>query len=163
MKRMIPGLAACAALAALGSAASPAAAQDKPAVAVWGADIEQVREQLAPVCTDGLEVRRFDPAELPGVQDHRQIDCHGFAFMGAPRTAEFVFAEGRLQLVWILMEATDEARVTAGLRERFGAPAVDNPGVTAFPAGRTAWRKDKPEVLFYAPQLDAMMNQFLGL
>jgi hypothetical protein len=163
MKRIFSGLAACAALAAFGSAASTAAAQDKPVVAVWGADIDQVRTQLAPACAGGLEVRRFDPAELPGVQDHRQIDCRGFAFMGAPRTAEFVFAEGRLQLVWILMEAADEGRVTAGLREQFGAPAVDNPGVTAFPAGRAAWRKDKPEVLFYAPQLDAMMNQFLGL
>lgn len=163
MKRIILSLAACAALAALGSAASPAAAQDKPMVAVWGADIEQVREQLVPVCAAGFEVRRFDPAKLPGVQDHRQIDCRGFAFMGAPRTAEFVFAEGHLQLVWILMEAADGGRVTAGLRERFGAPAVDNPGVTAFPAGRAAWRKDKPEVLFYAPQLDEMMKQFLGL
>lgn len=163
MKRMVASVVAISALAAFGFAAQPALAQDKPSVAAWGADIGEMREALVPHCTEGLAERRFSPAELPGVQDHRQIDCQGFVFMGAPRTAEFVFAEGKLQMVWILMEASDAERVTAGLRGLFGAPAVDNPGVTAFPAGRAAWRKDKPEVLFYAPQLDAMMNQFLGL
>lgn len=156
-------LAAGAVLAATGLAAGPATAQDRPEVAVWGAELAAVRDGLGALCPGGLEERRFDPPEMPGTRDHRQIDCHGFAFMGAPRTAEFVFADGRLQLLWILMEASDEARVTAGLQARFGPPAVDNAGVTAFPAGRAAWRKDKPEVLFYAPQLDAMMNQFLGL
>lgn len=29
--------------------------------------------------------------------------------------------------------------------------------------GRAAWRKDTPEVLFYTPVLDALMNGFWGL
>ncbi len=93
MKRMVPGVVGCAVLAALSLAAAPASAQEKPSVAVWGADISDVRERLAPLCTGGLAERHFSPAELPGVQDHRQIDCQGFLFMGGPRTAEFVFAE----------------------------------------------------------------------
>ena len=157
-------LALAASLAVAGLAAGGgASAQDRPSVVVWGAEIDTVRNSLRSLCPGGLDVRRFEPAELPGVQDHRQIDCQGFDFMGAPRMAEFVFAEGRLRLVWILMNASDADRVVAGMRARHGAPTVDNPGVTAFTAGRTAWRKDKPEVLFYAPEMDALMSRFLGL
>lgn len=49
----------------------------------------------------------IEPVQLPGAKKQSQIDCFGFEYFGAPRLAEFVFADDDLILTWVLVEEND--------------------------------------------------------
>lgn len=137
--------------------ATPASGDSfKPEVIQWGASAAELEAALEGKCADGFVTRPIDPPFLPKVQDRQvQIDCDGFDFLGAPRWAEFVIGDDRLQVVWIMIETQDQAAVLAALTEAYGPPSGKNDDYVAFTQARAAWRSEPPEVLFYAPLLDA--------
>ena len=126
----------------------------------FGASVEAMTARLADQC-DEAPVRTIDPPFLPDVQTiQQQIDCTGFDYMGEPRLAEFVFRDDALQMVWILVDADDEERIIAAMRETYGEAGLSVAGVIGFREQMTAWRYEPPEVLFYSEELRPMMEAF---
>lgn len=152
-------------LAMLGMS-QPASAQSTgvavPGPIAFGASVEGMTERLAGLCSE-TDVRTIDPPFLPDVQEiQQQIDCRGFDYMGEPRLAEFVFRDDALQMVWILVDADDQERIIAAMREAYDEEGLATDAVIAFPAHRTAWRFEPPEVLFYSEELRPAMERFLA-
>lgn len=133
------------------------AAFDRPAEIKWGATVAAIERALRGKCT-AMRTRRIDPPFLDNIRDRQmQIDCDGFDFAGAPRDAEYVFGDDALKMVWILTGAADQNRILAAMQARFGEITKRNANYIAFEKANAALRLDKPEVLFYAPELAASM------
>jgi hypothetical protein len=109
-------------------------------------------------------VREMNPAEMPlATTSHVQVDCHGYDYFGAGRLAEFVFADGALTHVWVLVEESDLDPLQAAFVDAFGAPDVQAPVFAAFFEQRAAVRRDVPEALYYgeaaAPLFEGFFSQ----
>ncbi|MEM8918327.1 MAG: hypothetical protein AAGE37_05645 [Pseudomonadota bacterium] len=134
----------------------------KPEVITFGTSVADMQDQLVSLCTT-ISVRTFDPPRMPIAKtSHQQIDCQGFAFMGEPRLAEFVFADDRLQLVWILVDADDQDRTIAAMRKSYGSSGLENNMAIGFPDHQTAWRFEPAEVLFYSREVAPMFEARFG-
>ncbi|MCB1607923.1 MAG: hypothetical protein KDI71_13205 [Xanthomonadales bacterium] len=136
---------------AASAAQSPLTAQAvaAPDVASFGASVSAMERALAPLC-DRMETRQLEVDKLPVAQrSHTQIDCDGFSHAGGQRLAEFVFADDALVFVWVLTDAAEEGALLAALKQQYGAPTHDLPGVVAFTDHRLALRRDKAELLYY--------------
>ncbi|GJL90631.1 hypothetical protein [Hyphococcus sp.] len=151
-----------AALSALMSAScftSATAEELKPGVIKWGASAAEIEAALEGKCAEGFVNRPIDPPFLPNKPAKQvQIDCNGLDFMGAPRWTEFVIGDDRLQMVWVMVEAEDKAKVVAALKEHYGAPSHDTQMFIAFSEADAAWREEPPEVLFYSDEIAPMME-----
>jgi hypothetical protein len=155
------------ALPALGQAISSADRAPgtlKPAVVRFGVKLSDAEAALRPLCKK-LTTRRIDPPfrVLRDIK-HRQmqIDCDGFEFAGAPRWAEFVFADDILVMAWIMTSAQDEKSLLERMIKENGPPDQQNAKFTAFTKGRMALRKDVPEVLFYSERLAPKVLAWFG-
>jgi hypothetical protein len=135
----------------------------RPDIMRWGASTAELTAALEGRCAKGFKVRPIVPPFLPRVKDGQmQIDCDGLVFMGAPRWTELVIGDDRLQMVWVMVKAEDQAAIIAAMTAANGAPTHANGDYIAFEGARTAWRFKPPEVLFYARELDAdMASEFL--
>ena len=158
----------CLALPALGQTAAPArrvvSGTLKPAVIRFGAELTEIEAALKPLCKK-LTTRRIDPPFriLRDIKYRQmQVDCDGFEFAGAPRWAEFVFADDLLEMVWIMTSAQDEKTLLERMIKENGAPDQQNQKFTAFTKGRMALRKDVPEVLFYSERLAPRVLPWFG-
>lgn len=107
--------------------------------------------------------RELDPAQLPLAQNqHVQIDCDGYAYMGAPRRAEFVFADDRLTHVWVLVEADELDALETAFMSQHGAASVTTETFSAFFTARTAVRRDIPEALYYSEEAAPLFEAFFS-
>lgn len=141
-------------LALLGGGSSEVFA--KPAEIRWGATTAEVEASLRGLCAKGFRTRPIEPPFLPAVKSRQvQVDCDGYVFMGAPRWAEFVIGDDRLQMVWIMVDPGDQEPIVAAMTRAYGAPDRVNDKYIAFTSAKTAWRHKPAEVLFYAPELSA--------
>lgn len=132
----------------------------RPAQIVWGATVAATERALDGLCAT-RRTRRIDPPFLDGVKDRQmQIDCDGFAFQGAGRHAEFVFRDDRLEMVWIMHQATEDAPMEQAMTAALGQPNRRGTLYVQYPAAGAALRLDKHEVLFYAPTLTQVENWF---
>lgn len=124
----------------------------KPAVVDFGASQSEIAQSLATSCVE-IRERVIEPAQLPNVETQSQIDCIGFDYFGAPRLAEFVFADDTLILTWILVEEDDLPALEEAFIRNYGAPAFQDESITGFHDAFAAVRKDIPEALFYSPSV----------
>lgn len=109
-------------------------------------------------------VRELDPATMPLAEtSHVQVDCEGFDYFGDERLAEFVFADGALIHVWVLVEEGELDALQAEFEALHGAPDREAPVFAAFFGARAAVRRDPPEALYYgeaaAPAYEAFFSQ----
>ncbi|WP_297732385.1 hypothetical protein [uncultured Maricaulis sp.] len=162
--------AAAIALTACATAPSPAQTgpEAAPSIARFGESLATIRPMLDAAC-DTLTIRELPLEEMPVAQtSHVQADCTGLDHAGAPREAEFVFADDALAFVWVLTEAAEADGLRAALEAAHGAPSHDLPPATAFTQAHMALRHDTPELLYYgghvAPMyqgwFDQMASQF---
>lgn len=148
----------------LANAGNPNSNSLKPTVVRFGAELVEIETELKPLCKK-LTTRRIDlPFRVLRDIKHRQmqIDCDGFEFAGAPRSAEFVFADDVLEMVWIMTTAQDEKMLLERMTRENGQPDQQNAKFTAFTKGRMALRKDVPEVLFYSERLALRVLPWFG-
>jgi hypothetical protein len=133
----------------------------RPEVIDFGSPRQAMVQALQGYCSS-IEERKFDPPQVPEAKSHSQIDCQGFEYFGAPRLAEFVFADDELILTWILVDDSELAELENAFIARFGEPTIQKDDVTAFTAANAAVRKDVPEALYYAdsvaPLFEAQFN-----
>ena len=150
---------ALAAPSALADDFNPQFDPSAPAAFQFGESVEAHATTFESHCTSA-DVRELDPAENPMAQETlTQVDCQGFDYFGAPRLAEFVFADGALTHVWVLTTAEDNAGLRAAFEASFGAPSHDLEMVTAFIDHNAAIRLDPHEALYTS---DAAAPLFRG-
>ncbi|RKR03610.1 hypothetical protein [Maricaulis maris] len=141
----------CAALSAGAHAESPTATgpERAPAAALFGQDLETLQPLLDAAC-DTVTLRELPLEQMPIARtSHIQADCTGLDHAGAPREAEFVFADDALAFVWVLTEAEEAVGLRAALEAAHGMPSHDLPMATAFTQSHLALRHDTPELLYY--------------
>ncbi|WP_291841738.1 hypothetical protein [Maricaulis sp.] len=153
------GLGAC----ALADTPASPGPEHAPSPANFGASLDAVRPLLDAACTS-LTVRELPLEQMPiATTSHTQVDCQGLDHAGAPRLAEFVFADDALAFVWVLTDAREADGLRAALETVHGTPSHDLPPVTAFTQARMALRHDTPELLYYgshvAPVYEGWFNQ----
>lgn len=121
-----------------------------PGSFVLGGDEAANAPALAQMC-ESQDRRVLDPASLPLAQEsYVQIDCEGFAYLEADRKAEFVFADGQLTHVWVLVDASELDGLAARFSQSHGEADVTAEQFTAWFGARTAERRDIPEALYYS-------------
>jgi len=115
-----------------------------------GATLEQTRAAARTHCAAFTEVA-YDAAMSAPYREQTQIDCHGYAFDGAPRKLELLVNEGELGFYWLLMEGGELAAARAQLRRQFGAPDCVNADYVGFESQGVALRNEPPELLIARP------------
>lgn len=124
----------------------------------FGQSVDALDAHFNQVCAH-WDVQRFDPPEVPFAQEsHQQVNCHGYDYAQGERLAEFVFVDGGLAFVWILVEGEELAQFAQDLSQEWGVPRVDNAMFAAFTQGHVALRRDVPEVLYYSPDYAPMFE-----
>lgn len=112
---------------------------------------------------DSYERRVLDPAELPIAEtSHVQIDCSGYDYMEAGRLAEFVFADGRLSHVWILVTEAEVDDLQIAFEDAYGQASVESEDFAAFFQINGTVRRDIPEALFYAEHVAPMFEAWFS-
>ena len=130
----------------------------RPDVIRWGASTEELQHALAPTCKT-LVTRKIDPPFLRSVRTEQlQIDCGGFPFRYRGRHVEFVIRDGRLVMVWLMVEPSEQEAIVRDMRAALGRPSATNGRYIAWEQHRTAWRFKPAEILFYSPELAAEME-----
>ena len=123
-----------------------------PAGVRFGASLAQTQAAIAGACTTA-PVRRIDPPFLDNIKDLQvQIDCEGLVFEGQPRHVEFVIGDDRLGMIWLMVRPDEEAAVVAALAKAYGPPKPANAKYLIFPGHEVAYRRDRSEILYYAPE-----------
>lgn len=122
-----------------------------------GVDLIAARTVLSSQCPL-YEERQITPTTLPG-DPHRQVqsNCFGLDVAGFPRKAEFIFGDGRLDLVWILTGAEEHARLQSRLTHLYGAQTEELENYILWPSG-LALRKDVPEIMIASPEVAAALT-----
>ena len=83
-----------------------------------------------------------------------QIDCDGFDYFGKGRHVEFVIRDGRLVMVWLMVDASEAPSFISVMGQAYGKPTATNARYVAFERARAAWRHKPAEILFYSPELE---------
>jgi len=130
---------------------------EKPSSLMFGASEADIARDLEPKCTE-LNVKQIQTPQIPGVERHTQIDCFGFEYFGSPRLAEFVFAEDRLILTWILVDEADLPGLESAFVDQFGEPSIRHATISGFADSNAAVRKDIPEALYYSDDVAAVVE-----
>jgi hypothetical protein len=128
---------------------------ERPAVIRFGASIAEVERALEGQCTQ-RRLRTDDPVFLPNVRERQsQLDCKGFQFFGQGRHLEFVFRDGRLMMVWLIVTDAEASTMIDAMTRAYGAPTERNADYVTFERDRAAWRYRPAEILFWAEELDS--------
>lgn len=129
----------------------------QPKVIHFGASMATMQAKLEKVC-QSMDIKTIEPPQIPNAQKQTQLDCQGFKFAGKERLAEFVFKDDTLILTWVLVEANELTQLQQHMSQKYGQAQHQNALFSAYPAHRTALRKDMPEILFYAEDAAAQFE-----
>ena len=146
---------ALALLLALGACAHADERFARPEVIRLGATVAELERALEGRCTR-RRLHNEAPVFLPNVRERQQqIDCDGFQFFGYGRRIEFVFRDGRLVLVWLMVTDAETPAMIDAMTRAYGTPTERNDAYVSFERDRAAWRYRPAEILFWSGELDA--------
>ena len=143
-------------LAMLGNAL----AIDAPGGVSIGQSLEDARPLIVDACnaTSVQEYRGADAAPAKDVQT--QITCHGLKIYQRENTVEYMFNDGVLAFVWLILEPDVLTLMEPQLLAQYGAIAYQNDAYRVFENGAVALRNDPPEILIASKE---MMRDITGL
>ncbi|MEJ2595772.1 MAG: hypothetical protein P8100_11765 [bacterium] len=125
----------------------------KPEIIQFGetkSNIMLAFDQQAKIVSD----KQIVPIQLPTAKSSQsQVDCEKFRYAGKKRKIELVFADGILDMVWILTLPEEEDTLIAGFTKMYGKPTHVKEDVTFFLDAGVAVRNDPHEVLFISDRL----------
>ena len=130
---------------------------EKPSAITFEASPDEMLSALEGVC-ETAELRKIEPVTLPGTTTQQQIDCQGFDYFGSPRKAEFVFRNGELILVWIMLDDADLDRLDAAFVDAFGAADIKGDEIAVFIDDFAAVRHVPAEALYYSPSVASLVE-----
>lgn len=124
-----------------------------PPEIVFGASIEDFEAALEPSC--GMTMTRpIEEIWLPTEPaEQHQIDCFGYEIAGYPRKVEFIFGDGILQQVWLMVGDADIERLRDHFTALHGEPTSEDETYIVFGDWTLALRKDVPEILIGSDEL----------
>ena len=97
--------------------------------------------------------RQYEGAEAAPFTRQLQINCSGLQVLGAPREVEFLFNDGPLGHVWILVRGEELGELRRPLEKAFGPVVHTTDLYLVFASGTVALRNRPPEVLVATPAL----------
>lgn len=118
-----------------------------------------LRPILAEDCIRMEEIQYTGELAAP-FEEQLQINCSGLNAFGAPREVEFMFNDGPLGHVWILVEAEELTELRQNLEKAFGAVVHETEAYAVFAAGNVALRQTPPEILVATPDLMTEITGF---
>jgi hypothetical protein len=133
-----------------------------PSILRFGESLEELRAKFEAECNFLAERPVNNPVLSRFSEQQVQLDCFGLGYAGFPRKLEAVFADGRLELAWILTGKPEENRLRDALISEFGTPTRTNRHWDEFQDGRIGLRKDKPEVLFLSDRTKDLFPDFFA-
>ena len=111
-----------------------------------GARLSDLQPLLAKDC-ESLEPHHYTGGMAAPFHDQVQVDCHGLNVLGARRKVEFMFNDGPLGHLWVLIEADERPKIREKLERAFGPVVHDTEDYKVFAGGRAALRSDPAEIL----------------
>lgn len=149
MMRLLAAAAFLLTLAGPPAAAALAGVFQRPEVIRFGATTAELQKSLIPHCPR-MRTRKIDPPFLDNVKiEQLQIDCDGFQFRGRGRHVEFVIRDGRLVMVWLMVDEDESSAIIRDMIQAYDRPTGRNARYVAFEGSRAAWRHKPAEILFY--------------
>jgi hypothetical protein len=121
-----------------------------------------LRPLLAEDCSKTEELHYTGKMAAP-FDDQVQINCSNLDVFGARRDVEFMFNDGPLGHVWILIRAEESSDLRRSLEEAFGPVVYETQSYAVFASGNVALRRDPPEVLVATPNLITEITGFTGV
>lgn len=118
-----------------------------------------LRPLLAEDCIRMEEIQYTGELAAP-FKEQLQINCSGLNAFGAPREVEFMFNDGPLGHVWILVQAEELAEIRQNLEKVFGSVVYETEEYAVFASGNVALRQTPPEVLVATPNLITAITGF---
>lgn len=133
----------------------------KPDVLKFGETKSNIMMALDEVCKIGSD-KQIKPIELPTAKNTQsQLNCEKFSYAGKKRNMELIFADGILDMVWILTLPEEEDTLIAGFTKLYGKPTHVKDDVTFFLNDGVAVRNDPHEVLFISDRLKGPYKEWL--
>lgn len=134
---------------------------EKPEVFKFGDTKSNVMLALNDLCKI-VSDRSIDPIELPTAQKTQsQLDCEKFKYAGKKRNIELIFADGILDMSWILIDSTEVDTLIVSFTKLYGKPTHVKDDVTFYLNEGVAVRSDPPEVLFISDRLKTHYKAWL--
>jgi len=93
-------------------------------------------------------------------EEQLQINCSGLNAFGAPREVEFMFNDGPLGHVWILVQAEELIKLRQDLEKAFGSVVYETETCAVFAFGNVALCQTPPEILIAIPSLITLITGF---
>lgn len=118
-----------------------------------------LRPILAEDCIRMEEIQYTGELAAP-FKEQLQINCSGLNAFGAPREVEFMFDDGPLGHVWILVEAKELTELRQNLEKVFGSVVYETEVYAVFASGNVALCQSPPEILVAIPNL---ISEITGL
>ncbi|MDH3338322.1 MAG: hypothetical protein OER22_15510 [Gammaproteobacteria bacterium] len=123
-----------------------------PALFDMNQSIDEARPRIEAACAR-TSVLQYTGAMAAPYEHQTQIDCFDLLVMGKPRKVEFMFNEGYLEFLWILLERAELDVVEAKFREVYGDVVFANGNYKVFADGAIALRSEPAEILIGTAEL----------
>ena len=134
---------------------------EKPEVFRFGAKLDEIKKSIS-YLSESIEERNIEPIQLPTAKESQiQLDVQGFMYAGKKRKAELIFADGILDMVWVLTTPEEEQKLISSFEKLYGSPTHKKEDVTFFLNDGVAVRNNPHEVLFISDRLKEPYRQFL--
>ena len=135
-------------------AATPSAAEKSlfPILLEMNQPLDKAKPRIENACAS-TKVMEYTGAMAAPYGHQTQINCFDLAVLGKPRKVEFMFNEGNLEFLWILLESDELGAVKDKLKEVFGEVVFDNGNDRVFASGTIALRTEPAEILIGTSQL----------
>ena len=139
---------------------STAYAIDAPGGVSIGQSLEEARPIIEAACAEASEQEYTGAMAAPAKDVQTQINCHGLIIYDGKSKVEYMFNDGVLALVWLMLEPAILASMEAHLLVEYGAIEYENDHYRVFENGVVALRSDPPEILIASRE---MMRGITGL
>jgi len=94
--------------------------------------------------------------------DQVQVNCEALQAFGARRRVEFMFNDGPLGHVWILVRSEEVPSLGETLEKAFGRQVYETKDYRVFASGTVALRRSPPEILVATPEMIARLTGYRG-
>ena len=139
---------------------SNALAIDAPGGVSIGQSLEEARPLISEACNATTEQEYRGTEAAPAKEVQTQIDCHGLKIYQRQNKVEYMFNDGVLAFVWLILEPDVLTLMEPQLLAQYGAIAYQNENYRVFENGAVALRNNPPEILIASKE---MMRDITGL
>jgi hypothetical protein len=123
-----------------------------------GSTISEIRLLLADGCATKVE-KNYTGQQAEPFTNQTQLNCHGLFVLGDYRKVEFMFNDGPLGHIWVLLSG-DTKLISQSMEELYGGVIHETKDYRVFKQGNVALRFQPPEILIAD---EGMMKRLTGV